>query len=90
MEECFWTLEDQKLILIQLEKVRANLYYMVLVSTSYLHVFWFFFIALAGLPYLQVNKMEWWSRIVSTDPEINTKKVKPENSKVSHVIYHLI
>ena len=31
----------------------------------------------------KVDRMHWWSSVIQGEPEIDTKKVQPENSKLS-------
>lgn len=49
-EDSMWVLQDGKMIVINLEKLKG---------------------------------MNWWSQLVKTDPEISTRKINPEPSKLS-------
>lgn len=39
--------------------------------------------ALVVVSVTKANQMEWWSYVIEGDPAINTRKVEPENSKLS-------
>ncbi|KAL7675569.1 hypothetical protein ACOME3_001836 [Neoechinorhynchus agilis] len=49
MEESIWTLEEGRVVCVNLQKV---------------------------------NQMEWWNRLLEGDPELNTQKIVPDNSKL--------
>lgn len=80
VEESSWLIDDGKVVAVHLEKVSSwgVVQNQVFISSGLVR--W----ESHGVVWFQINKMEWWSRIVTTDPELNTKKICPENSKVGN------
>lgn len=74
VEESSWLIDDGKVVTVHLEKVRRN--------APPPERFTAHTAAAQRVIPPQINKMEWWNKVITTDPEINTKKICPENSKV--------
>lgn len=81
VEESSWLIDDGKVVTVHLEKVRPWSVQRRGASATDGSRKGSSLVSLVAS--LQINKMEWWSKIVTSDPEINTKKVCPENSKVT-------